>query len=97
MAHQKLTFSFEITIVGALEIIGLPTKPDGTFVFPQAVVGQPYSLQLSAKGGTPPYTWQVTGLPPGLTCAASGLVSGTPTAEGVFSKTDGGVIDDSGV
>jgi hypothetical protein len=53
------------------------------------VVGTAYSQTLGATGGTPPYTgWSVSSgaLPPGLTlAAASGVISGTPTASGTFS------------
>ena len=39
-------------------------------------------LQLSATGGTQPYTWTASGLPAGLTISSSGYVSGTPTSKG---------------
>ncbi|WP_245930923.1 S8 family serine peptidase [Actinokineospora auranticolor] len=43
-------------------------------------VGTPMSTQLSVVGGTAPYTWTTTALPPGLTLnATTGLISGTPT------------------
>ena len=46
-------------------------------------------LQMSASGGTPPYTWpSATGLPPGLTMnTTTGLISGTPTTVGNYSVT----------
>ncbi|MER5264487.1 S8 family serine peptidase [Actinosynnema sp. NPDC002837] len=51
------------------------------------VVGTAVSLQLSASGGTVPYTFSATGLPAGLSISSSGLVSGTPTATGTSSVT----------
>ncbi len=51
-------------------------------------VGVPYSQQLQAYGGQPPYSWSLTpgspGLPPGVTLSASGVISGTPTMVGIF-------------
>jgi hypothetical protein len=49
-------------------------------------VGTPGSLQLSAWGGTPPYTWTVTSgsFAPGVTMTSGGLISGTPTAAGYY-------------
>ncbi|WP_246281556.1 putative Ig domain-containing protein [Fodinicola acaciae] len=48
-------------------------------------VGTAASLQLSASGGTSPYTWTATGLPTGLSVSSSGLISGTPSAAGTFT------------
>ncbi|HKI50642.1 MAG TPA: fibronectin type III domain-containing protein [Geothermobacteraceae bacterium] len=42
-------------------------------------------LQLTAIGGTAPYTWSAFGLPDGLTLSADGLISGIPTASNVRS------------
>jgi uncharacterized protein YhjY with autotransporter beta-barrel domain len=57
---------------------------------PAAVAGKPYSQTVVASGGTAPYTYSIAAgaLPPGLTLnAATGVISGTPTAIGVASFT----------
>ncbi|MBY0508039.1 MAG: Ig domain-containing protein [Bryobacteraceae bacterium] len=54
--------------------------PDGT---PNA----PYLASLAATGGQQPYVWTLSSgaLPAGLTLSSAGVLSGTPTASGVFS------------
>ncbi|KJK43212.1 peptidase S8/S53 subtilisin kexin sedolisin, partial [Lentzea aerocolonigenes] len=52
-----------------------------------STVGQAASLQLAATGGTPPYSWSVTGLPAGLSANSSGAISGTPTTAGTSTVT----------
>lgn len=53
---------------------------------PNSEIGQAYSFQFTASGGTPPFTFAVTSgaLPPGLTLSAAGLLSGTPTTNGQY-------------
>ena len=54
----------------------------------ETLMGLSFNYQLSASGGTAPYTWSVASgaLPPGLNLTAtSGLISGTPTAGGLFT------------
>ncbi|HWC97775.1 MAG TPA: putative Ig domain-containing protein [Candidatus Sulfopaludibacter sp.] len=65
-----------------------------TASLPNATGLQPYSATLTATGGSPAYSWSVSGLPAGLTYNSStGAISGTPTAFGSFplliSVTDG--------
>ena len=63
-----------LTVSSSLSII-ITALPDGT-------VGTSYSQQLSATGGTPPYTWSVESgtLPDGVSLSPDGVLSGTPTA-----------------
>jgi putative Ig domain-containing protein len=51
--------------------------------------GEPYSLQLVAANGRPPYSWSLTSgsLPAGLSLNAGGVISGTPTVFGSFLFT----------
>jgi len=59
-------------------VITTPSLPAGQ-------VGVPYSAQLTVTGGSPGYTWALTGgqLPAGLSLdTAAGLISGTPTQAG---------------
>ncbi len=54
------------------------------------VVGQVYASAVVASGGTPPYTYALTGgaLPPGLTLTPStGVIGGTPTTAGTYNYT----------
>jgi hypothetical protein len=57
---------------------------------PPAQVGVPYSpLQLSATGGTPPYTWSTpipgsSALPPNMTLSAAGVLSGQTTVNSLW-------------
>jgi hypothetical protein len=45
------------------------------------------ATQFTATGGSfsPPFTWLATGLPPGLTMSAGGIISGTPQQSGTFN------------
>ncbi len=52
-------------------------------------IGQPYVGQMTATGGTEPYTWSVSGgaLPAGMSLSSGGALGGTPMAGGTFSVT----------
>lgn len=52
---------------------------------PPGIVGVAYpSVTEAAFGGTPSYTWGVTGPPGGLSLSSGGVWSGTPTTAGVY-------------
>ena len=51
---------------------------------PKATLSEPYSFAMIGFGGSG-YSWSATGLPPGLTIGAAGVVSGTPTIAGNFT------------
>jgi len=77
-----------------------PTLIITTEALPNAMVGVPYSAQILAAMGTPPYTWTLdTGsvLPAGLslaTVSSTGKITGIPTTPGDFNFTI--VVTDSG-
>ncbi|MBI5003692.1 putative Ig domain-containing protein [Candidatus Kaiserbacteria bacterium] len=54
-----------------------------------ATINAAYSQILTATGGTVPLTWGLLSgsLPPGLTLSETGVLSGIPTATGVFNFT----------
>jgi hypothetical protein len=83
---QQATQQFSLTVDPPLQI-SPATMPAGT-------VGVPYSHDLPAQGGAPPYTWSVVDnineLPPGLTLDTTApdfnnVLAGTPTQAGTFT------------
>src|SRR5881397_482327 len=63
---------------------------DESYFTPAGTVGVPYSFTFTGAGGCGPalpYQFTIIGgnLPPGLSLAMSGLVSGTPTQAGSYS------------
>jgi hypothetical protein len=60
-------------------------------------VGVPFTVSMSAAGGTAPYTFAVTdgALPAGLTLDEDGNITGTPSASGAYDVTI--TVTDSGL
>jgi hypothetical protein len=87
---QVSTLTRTLTINAALTI---DTGPPTGLPLPAGTVGQPYHARLSASGATGPgtYTWSIVGnlLPAsGLQpLSADGVISGTPTTPGSFTRT----------
>ena len=81
--------AFDVTINPSLTITTASPLPVG-------VDGTPYSQNLTAIGGTLPYTWvrSAGSLPAGLDLSSNGLISGTPTSAGNFNFT--AQVTDSG-
>jgi hypothetical protein len=89
-SSAKATVALSITINPVLTIVTATGIPNGS-------VGAAFNQTFTAQGGTPPYTWQISGaLPTGLAlAAATGVLSGTPTQSGTFPIVVT-VIDGSG-
>ena len=80
LGNTSTSQSLSITVVPPLT---LQTNP-----LAQATVNSPYTTQVLASGGQSPYTFTLlpgTALPPGVTLSSTGIVTGTPTAAGLFS------------
>ncbi|MFW0715722.1 putative Ig domain-containing protein [Pedobacter sp. N23S346] len=70
----------------SIKVIGTLSLPSATL--PSGIVGTTYPAQTlpAVSGGTTPYTYVATNLPPGLTFDPSTrVISGTPTAGGTFN------------
>jgi hypothetical protein len=81
--------SLGITIAASTLSVTTTSLPNGN-------VGTAYSGALAASGGSSPYSWSETtggALPPGLSLASSGAISGTPTTAGTYGPYVFTVVD----
>jgi hypothetical protein len=90
------TYTFTITATDSHGCMGsrtytisvnCPAINVGPGSLPNGKVGQAYNKTVTGGGGTAPYTFSVASgsLPPGLTLAPSGAITGTPTASGTYT------------
>jgi len=102
------SFNFTLRVTDAIPLfdqqnftisISAPTPPSiTTSSLPAGTVNQPYATtQLTATGGTPPYSWSVDPpLPNGLTFnPSSGVISGTPLSGSEGNSTHQFTVTDS--
>jgi alpha-tubulin suppressor-like RCC1 family protein len=69
----------------------------GGAALPAGTVGAPYSGSPQISGGTPPYRWSASGLPPGLSIdPVTGSLSGVPTTAGAY-QPEFTVVDGDGI
>ncbi len=86
----RVTDSASASATAALSlIINPPALRITTSALPAGTVGTAYSQALVATGGSPPYAWALASgtLPAGLSLAAGGTISGTPSTAGSSSFT----------
>ncbi|WP_168389207.1 IPTL-CTERM sorting domain-containing protein [Xylophilus sp. Leaf220] len=69
--------------------VGAPAVTIAPLTLPSPTGGTPYSQNLSASGGSAPYSFSISAgsLPAGLTLSTAGVLSGTPAASGTFNFT----------
>jgi len=82
----------------SIAISGGPLTITSPATLPGAIVNVPYNYQLTASGGTPPYTWTLQAgstLPTGLSLSTAGVISGTPTTPVTNATFSIGVTDSS--
>jgi hypothetical protein len=90
-AGARLGCSLSVTNAYTLKIIAAPSPvalSPAAGALTAGTVGSAYpGVQLSATGGTTPYTFAVSAgsLPPGLTIDAQNAITGMPTAAGTYA------------
>lgn len=89
-ATDSSTGTGPFTVARAYNVsVGAPTLAITPTTLPDGQMGSAYSQTVTTTGGTAPYIHQITAgaLPPGLTLANEGTISGAPTAHGTFNFT----------
>ena len=73
----KTTQTYSVTIAPSALTITTSSLPSGALT-------SAYLSGFNAAGGTPPYTWSVSGTPDGIAFSSAGIIRGTPTVAGTF-------------
>src|SRR5262249_49252107 len=91
---EQGTYPFTISVTDANNCVAMKTYTMSSVCtvslspgeLPDASLDEPYAQNLTASGGTEPYEYFIVlgTLPPGLALSSDGLLSGTPTKEGVY-------------
>ena len=70
-----------------------------SFNLPKAELKVPYSVSLTAAGGTQPYLWKLFdgSLPDGLTLSKDGVISGIPKSKTGFDQEFSIIVTDSSI
>ena len=92
---QAASYSFTLTatsgtqsasVAFTMKITGLVSRENTAFRLPDAFVGTPYTYNLGAFGNAGGVSWaSPVNLPPGLTLSNTGVLSGSPTTNGVYN------------
>ncbi len=88
--NEAITYRMDVQCVGVCGAAPAPPAITTGAPLPNGAVGVSYSQFLVATEGAPPYRWSVSSgtLPSGFSLnAATGALTGTPTASGTFAFT----------
>jgi uncharacterized protein (TIGR03437 family) len=75
---QRVSAQTSVTVY----VLGLTTS-----TLPAGTAGQVYAATIGATGGSAGYSFSASGLPPGISIAGGGTLTGIPTNGGTFSPT----------
>jgi prepilin-type N-terminal cleavage/methylation domain-containing protein len=86
---RSATATFQWAVVGALTV----NQPTAQSTKVNSAVG---TVHINPTGGTQPYTYSITGTPPGVAIDATGKIQGKPTVVGTYPNVIVTVTDAAG-